>query len=124
LLQAYNQSAITLNLLRAYTKGGLGDLHQVHQWNLEFVKDSPLGEKYKNLADRIGEALAFMEACGINVHDRASIRETTVYTSHEALLLNYEEALTHQDLHGRMVRRLRPHDLDWQQNPAVRPCPH
>jgi len=97
LLQAYNQSAITLNLLRAYTKGGLGDLHQVHQWNLEFVKDSPLGEKYKNLADRIGEALAFMEACGINVHDRASIRETTVYTSHEALLLNYEEALTHQD---------------------------
>ena len=97
LLQAYNQSAITLNLLRAFTKGGLGDLHQVHQWNLEFVKESPLGEKYRNLADRIGEALAFMEACGINVHDRASIRETTVYTSHEALLLNYEEALTHQD---------------------------
>lgn len=97
LLQAYNQSAITLNLLRAYTKGGLGDLHQVHQWNLEFVRDSPLGERYKNLADRIGEALAFMEACGLNVHDRATIRETTVYTSHEALLLNYEEALTHQD---------------------------
>jgi 3-deoxy-7-phosphoheptulonate synthase len=99
LLQAYNQSAITLNLLRAYTKGGLGDLHQVHQWNLEFVKDSPLGEKYKNLAERIGEALAFMEACGIDIHDRASIRETTVYTSHEALLLNYEEALTHQDVY-------------------------
>lgn len=97
LVQAYNQSAVTLNLLRAYTKGGLGDLHQVHQWNLEFVKDSPLGEKYQNLADRIGEALAFMEACGVNVHDRASIRETTVYTSHEALLLNYEEALTRYD---------------------------
>ena len=97
LLQAYNQSAITLNLLRAFTKGGLGDLHQVHRWNLEFVKDSPLGEKFQNLADRIGEALAFMEACGINVHDRATIRETTVYTSHEALLLNYEEALTRQD---------------------------
>ncbi len=97
LLQAYNQSAITHNLLRAYTKGGLGDLHQVHQWNLEFVKDSPLGEKYQNLADRIGQALAFMEACGINMHDRASIRETTVYTSHEGLLLNYEEALTRQD---------------------------
>ncbi len=96
LLQAYNQSAITLNLLRAYTKGGLGDLHQVHQWNLEFVKDSPLGEKYQNLADRIGEALAFMEACGIHTHDRATIRETTLYTSHEALLLNYEEALTQQ----------------------------
>jgi 3-deoxy-7-phosphoheptulonate synthase len=97
LLQAYNQSAITLNLLRAYTKGGLGDLHQVHQWNLEFVKDSPLGAKYQALADRIGEALAFMEACGIHVHDHASIRETTVYTSHEALLLNYEQALTQQD---------------------------
>jgi len=97
LLNAYNQSAITLNLLRAYTKGGLGDLNQVHQWNLEFVKDSPLGEKYKHLADRIGEALAFMEACGLNVHDRASIRETTVYTSHEALLLNYEETLTRLD---------------------------
>ncbi len=97
LVQAYNQSAITLNLLRAYAKGGLGDLHQVHQWNLEFVKDSPLGEKYQNMADRIGEALAFMEACGVNVHDRASIRETTIYTSHEALLLNYEEALTRQD---------------------------
>jgi 3-deoxy-7-phosphoheptulonate synthase len=97
LLQSYNQSAITLNLLRAYTKGGLGDLHQVHQWNLEFVKDSPLGERYRNLADRIGEALAFMEACGINVHDHADIRETTVYTSHEALLLNYEQALTQQD---------------------------
>ncbi len=94
LLQAYNQSAITLNLLRAYTKGGLGDLNQVHQWNLEFVKNSPLGEKYQNLANRIGEALAFMKACGINVQDRASIRETTVFTSHEALLLNYEEALT------------------------------
>ena len=97
LLQAYNQSAVTLNLLRAYTKGGLGDLHQVHQWNLEFVKDGRLVEKYQNMADRISEALAFMEACGVNVHDRASIKETTVYTSHEALLLNYEEALTVQD---------------------------
>jgi 3-deoxy-7-phosphoheptulonate synthase len=97
LLQSYNQSAITLNFLRAYTKGGLGDLHQVHQWNLDFVKDSPLGEQYRSLADRIGEALDFMEACGINVRDHASIRETTVFTSHEALLLNYEEALTQQD---------------------------
>lgn len=96
LVQAYNQAAITLNLLRAYTKGGLGDLYQVHQWNLEFVKDSHLGEKYQHLADRISEALAFMEACGIDMHDRATIRETTLYTSHEALLLNYEEALTRQ----------------------------
>jgi 3-deoxy-7-phosphoheptulonate synthase len=94
LIQVYNQSATTLNLLRAFTKGGLADLHQVHQWNLEFVKGSPLGERYQNLADRIGEALAFMEACGV---DMPSIRETTLYTSHEALLLNYEEALTRQD---------------------------
>ncbi|MCB0195276.1 MAG: 3-deoxy-7-phosphoheptulonate synthase class II [Anaerolineae bacterium] len=101
--QAYNQSAVTLNLLRAYTKGGLGDLFQVHRWNLEFVKDSPLGEKYRHLADRIGEALAFMEACGLRMTDRAIIRETTLYTSHEALLLNYEEALT----------RLHPHNGGW-----------
>jgi 3-deoxy-7-phosphoheptulonate synthase len=97
LLRAYNQSAATLNLLRAFTKGGLADLHQVHQWNLEFVKASPLGKQYQALADRIGEALAFMEACGVTLKDTPSIRETTVYTSHEALLLNYEEALTRRD---------------------------
>ncbi|MEM7029863.1 MAG: 3-deoxy-7-phosphoheptulonate synthase class II [Chloroflexota bacterium] len=94
LLQAYNQSAITLNLLRSFTRGGLSDLHQVHRWNMEFVRDSPLGERYQTMADRIGQALAFMEACGVDIQDSASIRETTVYTSHEALLLNYEEALT------------------------------
>ncbi len=97
MMRVYNQSASTLNLLRAFTKGGLADLHQVHQWNLEFVKGSPLGEKYQHLADRIGEALAFMEACGVTSKDTPSIRETTMYTSHEALLLNYEEALTRQD---------------------------
>jgi 3-deoxy-7-phosphoheptulonate synthase len=97
LIQAYNQSAATLNLLRAFTKGGLADLHQVHQWNLAFVEGSPLGKKYQSLADRIGEALAFMEACGVTLQDTPSIRETTVYTSHEALLLYYEEALTRQD---------------------------
>jgi 3-deoxy-7-phosphoheptulonate synthase len=97
LIRAYHQSAATLNLLRAFTKGGLADLHQVHQWNLEFVQGSPLGDKYKNLADRIGEALAFMEACGVTLQDTPSIRETTLYTSHEALLLNYEEALTRHD---------------------------
>jgi 3-deoxy-7-phosphoheptulonate synthase len=97
MMRVYNQSAATLNLLRAFTKGGMADLHQVHQWNLEFVKGSPLGEQYQNLADRIGEALAFMEACGVTSKDTPSIRETTMYTSHEALLLNYEEALTRQD---------------------------
>jgi 3-deoxy-7-phosphoheptulonate synthase len=98
LMQAYSQSATTLNLLRAFTKGGMADLHQVHQWNLEFMKGTPLGKKYKDLADRIGDALAFMEACGVTVKDTPSIRETTLYTSHEALLLNYEEALTRQDV--------------------------
>ena len=97
LLQAYHQSAATLNLLRAFTKGGLADLHQVHQWNLEFVKGSPLGDRYQDLADRISDALAFMEACGVTLKGTADIRETTLYTSHEALLLNYEEALTRQD---------------------------
>jgi 3-deoxy-7-phosphoheptulonate synthase len=97
LIQAYHQSAATLNLLRAFTKGGLADLHQVHQWNLEFVKGSPLGNQYQNLADHIGETLAFMEACGVTLKDTPSIRETTVYASHEALLLNYEEALTRRD---------------------------
>ena len=97
LIRAYHQSAATLNLLRAFTKGGLADLHQVHQWNLEFVKGSPLGNQYQTLADRIGEALAFMEACGVTLKDTPTIRETTVYTSHEALLLNYEEALTRRD---------------------------
>jgi 3-deoxy-7-phosphoheptulonate synthase len=97
LIRGYNQSAATLNLLRAFTKGGLADLHQVHKWNLEFVEGSPLGEKYQNIAERIGEALAFMEACGVTLKDTPSIRETTLYTSHEALLLNYEEALTRQD---------------------------
>ena len=97
LLQAYNQSASTLNLIRAFSKGGLADLHQVHQWNLEFVKGSPLGEEYRKVADLIGEAIAFMEACGITTKDAPGIRETTIYTSHEALLLNYEQALTRRD---------------------------
>ena len=97
IIQAYNHSAGTLNLLRAFSKGGLADLHQVHRWNLEYVNDSPLSEKYQHLADRIGETLAFMEACGITSTDTPSIRETTLYTSHEALLLPYEEAMTRKD---------------------------
>lgn len=97
LIIAYNQAAATLNLLRAFTKGGLADLNQVHQWNLEFVKEGRSAKKYRDLADRIGEALAFMEACGVTIKDTPSIRETTVYTSHEALLLNYEESMTRRD---------------------------
>lgn len=97
LLKAYHQSAATLNLLRAFAQGGFADLHQVHRWNQDFVQASPLGAKYQNLADQIDQSLAFMEACGIHAENTPQIKETSLYTSHEALLLGYEEALTRQD---------------------------
>lgn len=97
LLAAYHQSAATLNLLRAFASGGLADLHQVHTWNLGFVEKSPLGEKYQHLADQIDQSLDFMKACGIRAENTPQFNETTLYTSHEALLLNYEQALTRQD---------------------------
>ena len=87
----------TLNLIRAFAHGGYADLHRVHQWNLDFVKDSPLGERYEDLSQRISEALAFMSACGVTGDKIQSLRETEFYTSHEALLLPYEEALTRID---------------------------
>ncbi len=97
LLRAYNQSAATLNLLRAFSRGGLADLHEVHRWNMDFVQGSALGDRYANLANRITETLAFMEACGITSSNTPAVHQTAFYTSHEALLLNYEEALTRQD---------------------------
>lgn len=97
LLKAYNQSAATLNLLRAFSRGGMADLNKVHSWNLNYMKDHSLGEKYEELATKISESLKFMEACGINSSNTANLRQTTLYTSHEALLLNYEEALTRKD---------------------------
>ena len=97
LIRAYNQSAATLNLLRAFAQGGFADLHKVHQWNLKFLADSPQGQRYEALAGRIDEALAFMEACGITPDKVPQLRETDFYTSHEALLLNYEQALTRVD---------------------------
>ncbi|WP_321312623.1 class II 3-deoxy-7-phosphoheptulonate synthase [Halarcobacter sp.] len=97
LLKAYNQSAATLNLLRAFARGGMADLHKVHAWNLDFVKDNALGEKYDQLANKISETLKFMESCGITSENTNQLRETVLYTSHEALLLNYEEALTRKD---------------------------
>jgi len=97
MVKAYNQSSATMNLLRAFARGGLADLHEVHKWNLDFIKDGELGEKYQNLADKITETLAFMEACGITSENTPTINETTLYTSHEALLMTYEEALTRQD---------------------------
>ncbi|TXH34157.1 MAG: 3-deoxy-7-phosphoheptulonate synthase class II [Rhodospirillaceae bacterium] len=97
LVQSYNQSAATLNLLRAFAQGGFADLHKVHRWNLDFVADSPLGHRYKELADRLSETLDFMAACGITSETVPQISETDFFTSHEALLLNYEQALTRVD---------------------------
>ncbi|MCL6421089.1 class II 3-deoxy-7-phosphoheptulonate synthase [Aestuariirhabdus haliotis] len=97
LLQASNQAAVTLNLLRAFSKGGMADLHQVHRWNLDFIRDRTLSERYQNLAGRIDETLGFMAACGMTAENTKAIRETTLYTAHEALLLNYEQAFTRRD---------------------------
>ena len=97
LLRAYNQAAATLNLLRAFAQGGFADLHKVHRWNLEYVSGSPQGERYEELAGRIDEAMAFMEACGVTPEKVPQLRETDFYTSHEALLPNYEQALTRVD---------------------------
>ena len=97
MIRAYNQSASTLNLIRAFAQGGFADLHQVHQWNLDFVADNPASDQYEALAHRIDEALGFLKACGITGDAVQQMRETDFYTSHEALLLCYEEALTRQD---------------------------
>jgi 3-deoxy-7-phosphoheptulonate synthase len=94
---AYFQSAGRMNLLRAFAGGGYADLHQVHRWNLDFVARSPLAARYSDLATRIDETLGFMAACGIGSQNTAQIRETEFYTSHEALLLPYEQALTRID---------------------------
>jgi 3-deoxy-7-phosphoheptulonate synthase len=97
MLAAYHQSASTLNLLRAFSKGGYADLGKVHQWNLDFVKNSPVGEHYESMAAEIDKAIRFMNACGINSAKYPSLQETDFYTSHEALLLPYEEALVRTD---------------------------
>tara|TARA_R110002126_G_scaffold291724_1_gene455900 strand:- start:4089 stop:5465 length:1377 start_codon:yes stop_codon:yes gene_type:complete len=94
---AYRQSAATLNLLRAFAQGGYANLENVHQWMLGFVKDSPQAERYDKLANRISETIDFMRAVGINADNHQNLRETEFYTSHEALLLGYEEALTRTD---------------------------
>ena len=97
LIKAYNQSAATMNLLRAFSRGGMADLNEVHRWNLDFIKDFPLGKKYEELSEKIDRAMKFMAACGIDSKNAPQLHQTTVYTSHEALLLNYEEAPTRQD---------------------------
>jgi 3-deoxy-7-phosphoheptulonate synthase len=97
MVQAYSQAAATLNLLRAFAQGGFADLHRVHRWNLGFVADSSQGQKYQELADRLADTLGFMEACGLTSETTPQIRETDFFTSHEALLLGYEQALTRID---------------------------
>jgi 3-deoxy-7-phosphoheptulonate synthase len=96
-LEAYRQSAATLNLVRAFAMGGYADLERVHQWTLGFVKDSPQSHRYQELADRITESLEFMRACGITSESTPQLRTTNFYTSHEALLLGFEQALTRLD---------------------------
>lgn len=97
MVEGYNQSAATLNLLRAFTKGGYADLTQVHAWNQEFVASSPAGRRYELLASEIERALRFMAACGIDLTAERQLHEVDVFTSHEGLLLDYEEGLTRQD---------------------------
>ncbi len=97
LIDAYNQSASTLNLLRAFTKGGFADLDRVHKWNKEFVASSKQGQRYEKLADEIDRALQFMRATGVDPAGVPALHEVDFYTSHEALILGYEEALTRKD---------------------------
>ncbi len=97
LLKAYGQSAATLNLIRAFAYGGYADLRNVQKWNLEFVSGNPQEDRYRALADKISESITFMEACGIDGSTVRSIREVDFYTSHEALLLGFESAMTRVD---------------------------
>ncbi|MBT6428465.1 MAG: 3-deoxy-7-phosphoheptulonate synthase class II, partial [Rhodospirillaceae bacterium] len=97
LLTAYSQAAATLNLLRAFAQGGYADLYKIHRWNLGFVEGTEAAERYRELCGRISEALDFMEACGITGDSVPEMRQTDFYTSHEALLLDYEESMTRED---------------------------
>jgi len=97
MIKAYSQAASALNLLRAFATGGYADLHEVHRWNLEFLEGSTQDNKYRIIADRIGECLNFMKACGINKNTAGLISKVDFFTSHEALLLGYEQSLTRTD---------------------------
>ena len=97
MIEAYNQSTATLNLIRAFATGGMADLHEVHKWNLDFAHQSEISSKYEELAENIAQSLEFMAACGVSSNTYRTLRETDFYTSHEALLLPYEEAFTRQD---------------------------
>lgn len=97
MVRGYSQAAATLNLLRAFAGGGYANLRQVHQWTLDFMARTPWAEQFTDIANRIGEALDFMEACGVDASSLPQLQGTSFYTSHEALLLPYEQALTRED---------------------------
>lgn len=97
MLDAYHRAAATLNLLRAFAQGGLADLHQVNRWNMTFVENNPLKDRYQDMTTRIQDTLAFMDVIGINSKNNATLHETSLFTSHEALLLPYEQSLTRVD---------------------------
>jgi 3-deoxy-7-phosphoheptulonate synthase len=97
MLRAYSQSAATLNLVRAFSQGGFADLHEVHRWNMDFVAQSPQGERYRKMADHLGDVLRFLKVLGIDSTRHQELARIEFYTSHEALLLEYEEALTRVD---------------------------
>ncbi|MEP4892224.1 MAG: 3-deoxy-7-phosphoheptulonate synthase class II [Aliiglaciecola sp.] len=97
MLEAYHRGASTLNLLRAFAQGGLADLHQVNRWNMTFLENNPLRDRYQDVTNRLQDALEFMDVIGINHVNNATLHETNLFTSHEALLLNYEQALTRID---------------------------
>lgn len=97
LIEAYHRSSATLNLLRAFAQGGLADLHEVNRWNMAFVENNPLKDQYQDIARRIQDSLEFMDVIGLNASNTPTLHETSLFTSHEALLLNYEEALTRID---------------------------
>ena len=97
LFKAYSQSAATLNLVRAFCHGGFADLKKVHTWNLGFIKKSPEAKRFKELEDQIADALAFMDACGINSDFNRRLKTVNFWTSHEALLLPFEESMTRTD---------------------------
>lgn len=111
MIRAYVQAASTLNLIRAFAQGGYADLNQVHAWNLNFVRQNSQASRYEDLARRLDEALAFMRAIGLTSESSPQIKEVEFYTSHEALLLPYEEALTRQD--STTARLAEGHKGDW-----------
>ena len=123
-LEAYRQSAATLNLLRAFATGGYANLENAHRWMLGFVNDSPQSERYQEVADRITETLGFMRAIGLDAEAHPELRATDFYTSHEALLLGYEQAMTRLEFDvRRLLRDLGPHDLDRRPDAPARRRP-